>query len=173
MTALGLWRLLCNCKYLLLYYQAKFVFCVLLVRIYSKPKPKWWCPRDSLKQATSTSLWMIAGCPIKGMTTGNCSQIPRDFPQGWRLSETMWASDTILLPQKSYISHKLQIHGLGLKFGIYEDYGNFTCGGYPGVLGHLETDAKTLASWGADYIKLDGCYADLNDMEQGEQFLKC
>jgi len=59
------------------------------------------------------------------------------------------------------------IHGLGLKFGIYEDYGNFTCGGYPGVLGHLQTDAKTLASWGADYIKLDGCYADLNDMEQG------
>ena len=66
---------------------------------------------------------------------------------------------------------KLQVHGLGLKFGIYEDYGNFTCGGYPGVLGHLETDAKTLASWGADYIKLDGCYADLNDMEQGMQKL--
>ena len=24
------------------------------------------------------------------------------------------------------------IHKLGLKFGIYEDYGNLTCGGYPG-----------------------------------------
>ena len=63
----------------------------------------------------------------------------------------------------------VQVHGLGLKWGIYEDYGNFTCGGYPGILGHLETDAKTLASWGADYIKLDGCYADLNDMEHGVQ----
>ena len=26
----------------------------------------------------------------------------------------------------------------GLKFGIYEDYGNYTCAGYPGILGHLK-----------------------------------
>ncbi|GBP50259.1 Probable alpha-galactosidase A [Eumeta japonica] len=30
-----------------------------------------------------------------------------------------------------------QVHSKGLKFGIYEDYGNFTCAGYPGVVGHL------------------------------------
>ncbi len=35
------------------------------------------------------------------------------------------------------------VHSLGLKFGIYEDYGTYTCGGYPGVLGHLEQDAKS------------------------------
>ena len=45
---------------------------------------------------------------------------------------------------------------LGLKFGIYEDYGNFTCAGYPGILGHLETDANTFADWDVDYVKLDG-----------------
>ena len=39
------------------------------------------------------------------------------------------------------------IHSKGLKFGIYEDYGNFTCGGYPGILGHLEIDAQTMAEW--------------------------
>ena len=43
---------------------------------------------------------------------------------------------------------------MGLKFGIYEDYGNFTCGGYPGILGHLEDDANTFAEWGVDYIKV-------------------
>merc|ERR1719351_684556 len=48
------------------------------------------------------------------------------------------------------------VHKLGLKFGIYEDYGNLTCGGYPGILGHLEDDANTFAEWGVDYIKLDG-----------------
>jgi hypothetical protein len=32
-----------------------------------------------------------------------------------------------------------------LKFGLYEDYGNLTCGGYPGVLQHMELDAKTFA----------------------------
>ena len=44
---------------------------------------------------------------------------PRRFPSGIK-----WLSD--------------YVHSKGLKFGIYEDYGNFTCGGYPGILGHLE-----------------------------------
>lgn len=59
------------------------------------------------------------------------------------------------------------MHNKGLKLGIYEDYGNFTCGGYPGILGHLETDAQTFADWGVDYVKLDGCYAKPDDMNEG------
>ena len=61
----------------------------------------------------------------------------------------------------------MQIHGLGLKYGIYEDYGNYTCGGYPGVYGNEELDAQTIADWGADYIKLDGCYMDPKKMDEG------
>ncbi|KAB8071821.1 putative alpha-galactosidase A [Aspergillus leporis] len=45
----------------------------------------------------------------------------------------------------------------GFKFGIYEDSGNLTCGGYPGSLGYEKIDAETFASWGIDYLKLDGC----------------
>ena len=37
-----------------------------------------------------------------------------------------------------------KIHSMGLKFGIYEDYGNFTCGGYPGILGHFKKMPKPL-----------------------------
>lgn len=59
------------------------------------------------------------------------------------------------------------VHSKGLKFGIYEDYGNFTCAGYPGVVGHLAGDADTFASWGVDYVKLDGCYALPADMDSG------
>jgi alpha-N-acetylgalactosaminidase len=59
------------------------------------------------------------------------------------------------------------VHSLGLKFGIYEDYGNFTCAGYPGIMGHLETDANTFASWDVDYVKLDGCYSLPTDMDVG------
>ena len=43
-----------------------------------------------------------------------------------------------------------------MKFGIYEDYGNFTCAGYPGIIGHMDIDANTFASWDVDYVKLDG-----------------
>ena len=36
-------------------------------------------------------------------------------------------------------------HKLGLKFGIYEDYGTKTCAGYPGSLGYFDIDAQTFA----------------------------
>lgn len=45
----------------------------------------------------------------------------------------------------------------GFHLGIYEDAGNATCGGYPGSYGHEAQDAQTFASWGIDYLKLDGC----------------
>eukprot|EP00117_Sycon_ciliatum_P014665 scpid25793/ scgid2744/ Alpha-N-acetylgalactosaminidase; Alpha-galactosidase B len=53
---------------------------------------------------------------------------------------------------------------MGVKLGIYEDYGNYTCGGYPGTLGHITTDAQTFASWEVDMLKMDGCYAKVSKM---------
>ena len=53
----------------------------------------------------------------------------------------------------------------GDQFGIYEDYGTLTCGGYPGILNHLEIDAQTFAEWGVDYVKLGGCYSDPSEMD--------
>jgi alpha-galactosidase len=49
------------------------------------------------------------------------------------------------------------VHSLGLKLGIYEDAGTATCAGYPGSLGHEQTDAQTFADWGVDYLKYDNC----------------
>lgn len=46
---------------------------------------------------------------------------------------------------------------LGFKPGIYTDAGNLSCGGYPGALGYEQLDADTFASWGFEYLKLDGC----------------
>jgi hypothetical protein len=33
-----------------------------------------------------------------------------------------------------------------------------TCGGYPGTYGYFEQDANTIAAWGVDSWKMDGCY---------------
>lgn len=60
-----------------------------------------------------------------------------------------------------------QIHGLGLKFGMYQDYGTSTCAGYPGVLGHEKIDVETFLEWEIDYLKLDGCYVNTNQMDTG------
>ncbi len=40
----------------------------------------------------------------------------------------------------------------------YSDEGTQTCGGFPGSKGFEKVDANTFASWGVDYLKLDGCY---------------
>ena len=56
------------------------------------------------------------------------------------------------------------VHAMGLKFGIYEDSGSTTCGGYAGSgvpagggKDHFLQDTRLFASWGVDYLKLDGC----------------
>ncbi len=56
------------------------------------------------------------------------------------------------------------VHRLGLKFGIYEDSGYQTCGKFAGSgqpngggKDHFLQDARLFASWGVDYLKLDGC----------------
>ncbi|KAJ3843756.1 glycoside hydrolase family 27 protein [Lentinula raphanica] len=57
------------------------------------------------------------------------------------------------------------VHSLGLNFGIYSDGGYFACdtvGGtahFLGSLGFETQDAAAFASWGADYLKYDNCYA--------------
>ncbi|KAI8033665.1 hypothetical protein M5D96_013577 [Drosophila gunungcola] len=60
------------------------------------------------------------------------------------------------------------IHFLGLKFGLYHDVGERTCmfrG--PGAARHFELDAQTFASWGVDYVKMDGCFASEEDLDRG------
>ena len=77
--------------------------------------------------------------------SGNLQADPKRFPQGMKA-----VADAI--------------HGLGLKFGIYEDAGYLTCGGFAGSgepkgggKDHFLEDTKLFASWGVDYLKLDGC----------------
>lgn len=52
------------------------------------------------------------------------------------------------------------VHAKGLKFGIYTDAGRKTCEGRPGSYGYEATDAKTYASWGVDYVKIDWCHSE-------------
>lgn len=61
----------------------------------------------------------------------------------------------------------LQIHSKGLKIGIYQDYGTQTCAGYPGIIKHMKLDAETFGRWDIDYVKIDGCNADVKTMNDG------
>lgn len=52
------------------------------------------------------------------------------------------------------------VHSKGLKFGLYTDAGRKTCEGRPGSYGFEAIDAKTYASWGVDYVKIDWCNSE-------------
>ena len=52
------------------------------------------------------------------------------------------------------------VHSKGLKLGLYTDAGTGTCEKRPGSLNHEDQDAKTYASWGIDYVKIDWCNSE-------------
>jgi len=90
---------------------------------------------------TIDDCWMLGSRDGRG----NLQVDPRRFPGGMRPVAAA-------------------IHALGLKFGIYEDAGYATCGGFAGSGAakgggrpHFLADARLFASWGVDYLKLDGC----------------
>lgn len=58
------------------------------------------------------------------------------------------------------------VHSKGLKFGIYTDAGRKTCEGRPGSYGYETIDAKTYASWGVDYVKVDWCNSEGLDAQK-------
>ncbi|TAM78688.1 MAG: hypothetical protein EPN47_20065 [Acidobacteria bacterium] len=90
---------------------------------------------------TIDDCWML---PARD-ANGNLQVDPKRFPNGMKP-----VADAV--------------HKMGLKFGIYEDSGSETCGRYAGSgrpegggQAHFLEDARLFASWGVDYLKLDGC----------------
>lgn len=72
------------------------------------------------------------------------------------------------------------IHGLGLKAGIYTDAGFNGCGSmypdigpaYPdtGSQGHYDQDFLQFARWGFDYVKVDWCGGDKENLDPAVQY---
>jgi alpha-galactosidase len=85
----------------------------------------------------------------------------------WQVSRT--ADGTIVADPQHFPSGIKSladyVHKKGLKLGIYTDAGRMTCQKRPGSFEHEFQDAKTYASWGVDYVKIDWCYAEGLDPE--------
>lgn len=61
------------------------------------------------------------------------------------------------------------VHSRGLKFGLLISAAPLSCGGFEGSYGHEADDAKTLASWGVDYVIYDWCGTEKIYPSQAEQ----
>jgi hypothetical protein len=71
------------------------------------------------------------------------------------------------------------VHSLGLKAGIYTDAGKDGCSMYPdigpayanvGSEGHYEQDFLQFAKWGFDYVKVDWCGGDKENLNADVQY---
>jgi alpha-galactosidase len=86
---------------------------------------------------------------------------------GWDLLQR--SADGQLQPNPSLFPQGIKpvadyVHSLGLKFGIYTSIGNENCAGTTaGSYGHYAQDARTFASWGVDYVKVDWCDVPTGD----------
>jgi hypothetical protein len=49
------------------------------------------------------------------------------------------------------------MHARNVAFALYTAEWTVTCADYPASKGHEALDANTMASWGVDYLKVDGC----------------
>jgi alpha-galactosidase len=59
------------------------------------------------------------------------------------------------------------IHRMGLKYALYTDAGTKTCStAMPGTKGHEPEDMRAFADWRADYIKIDWCNSEGQDIVQ-------
>ena len=57
------------------------------------------------------------------------------------------------------------IHAKGLKYALYTDAGTLTCSkAMPGTKEHEFEDMRRFAEWGADYIKIDWCNTEGQDI---------
>ncbi len=86
------------------------------------------------------------------VTIDDCWQVGRT-PQG------LIVADSVRFPHGMKALGDY-VHSRGLKFGIYTDAGRKTCEGRPGSYGYETIDARTYASWGVDYVKIDWCNSE-------------
>ncbi|RTG86598.1 alpha-N-acetylgalactosaminidase [Schistosoma bovis] len=59
------------------------------------------------------------------------------------------------------------LHSKNLLLGVTLSNGAMTCARYPGSMNHLELDAKTVADWGVDYVKMLACHYAENTAPDG------
>ncbi|GGU26138.1 NPCBM/NEW2 domain-containing protein [Lentzea flava] len=107
---------------------------------------------------------------VKGIADIFVSRGLKDAGYEYVNIDDCWAEKTRdaqgkLVPNKTRFPNGIKavadyVHSKGLKFGIYTSAGTKTCNkdnGFPGGLGHEESDAQQFASWGVDYLKYDNC----------------
>ncbi|KAF9560910.1 glycoside hydrolase family 27 protein [Agrocybe pediades] len=130
--------------------------------------PMGWNPYNAFSCSTTEAMYKSAAQRLVNLGLSNLGYRYVNLDCGWqgkaRNSSGGFTWDTGKIPN-GIPALASYIHSLGLKFGVYSDGGVYSCddqggnGHYLGSLGHEASDAASFASWGADYLKYDNCFA--------------
>src|SRR5580692_3596602 len=154
------------------------------------PPPMGWSSWNSFSNTITSQIVMDQA---KAMVTSGLQKAGYEYvniDEGWWLGKrdaqgNIVINDNVWPPvalndapgDMSSIVHF--IHNLGLKAGIYTDAGKDGCSMTPdlgfayrdvGSEGHYEQDFLQFAKWGFDYVKVDWCGGDKENLDPAVQY---
>jgi alpha-galactosidase len=129
----------------------------------------WNCFQADINEVT---IRQIADAMVEsGMRDAGYTYLVLD--DGWMAKKRDADGNLVADPNKFPSGMKAigdYIHSKGLKYGIYEDRGKWTCQQLPGSFKHEQADMTIFAAWGVDYIKMDSCFAENNGRLSTEDY---
>ena len=152
--------------------------------------PMGWSSWNSFSNAVDSQIIMDQA---KAMVTAGMHKAGYQYiniDEGWWLGKRN-ADGTFIVDEKAWPALKQGeragdmanivrfIHGLGLKAGIYTDAGSNGCSMFPdlgpvymnvGSEGYYEQDFEQFARWGFDYVKVDWCGGDKENLDPAVQY---
>jgi hypothetical protein len=152
--------------------------------------PMGWSSWNSFSNSINSEITMQQA---RAMAASGLKQAGYEYiniDEGWWLGERD-AEGNILVEPKAWpaiaegdhdgdMSNIVRfIHSQGLKAGIYTDAGRDGCSMYPdlgpayfhtGSEGHYEQDFLQFARWGFDYVKVDWCGGDKENLDPAVQY---
>ena len=154
------------------------------------PPPMGWSSWNSFSNTVNAQVVMeqAKAMAANGMKKAGYQYINID--EGWWLGKRDAEGNIVVDPQAwpamaagetagDMANIVRLIHGLGLKAGIYTDAGKDGCSMYPdlgpkvfgvGSEGHYEQDFLQFAKWGFDYVKVDWCGGDKENLDPAVQY---
>jgi len=132
----------------------------------ARTPPMGWNPCNHFGWGNSVNETLIRQCVdsivSSGMKAAGYTYINLDA--GWCARDRDASGNFVASPSAFPSGIKAladYVHARGLRFGIYTDAGDPSCGNStPGSKNHEYQDARLFASWGVDYIKNDFCNSE-------------
>ncbi len=154
------------------------------------PPPLAWSSWNSFSNTIDSDLTMQQARAMVSTDLQKAGYQYINIDEGWWLGDRDTEGNIVVDPKRwpaiapgdkpgDMANIVRYIHSLGLKAGIYTDAGKDGCSMYPdigpayahvGSEGHYEQDFLQFAKWGFDYVKVDWCGGDKENLSADLQY---